>query len=118
MFGGDKAKAKRCDDLRSEVAQLELSVGAARSEYTKIAAINRDELARFAKDRRADYGVMVENFAATQVTGVTPACRDGPRVLCKSSSPRRGAAPSLTALTIQPPLPALLPSSPLAGGGV
>ncbi|GBF95905.1 sorting nexin 2A-like [Raphidocelis subcapitata] len=67
VFGGDKAKAKKSEDLRTEVAQLELSIGSARAEYDRIKAINRDELERFAAERRAKYAAMVENFAATQV---------------------------------------------------
>jgi hypothetical protein len=69
VFGGDKAKAKKSEDLRTEVAQLELSIGSARAEYDRIKAINRDELERFAAERRAKYAAMVENFAATQVGG-------------------------------------------------
>ncbi|KAI8464908.1 MAG: hypothetical protein J3K34DRAFT_438762 [Monoraphidium minutum] len=67
VFGGDKAKAKRAEDLRSEIAQLELSIGSARTEYERIADINRSELERFGRERRAEYAAMVENFAATQV---------------------------------------------------
>jgi hypothetical protein len=67
VLGGDKGKAKRADDLRTEVSQLELSIGAAAAEYARIRDINREELARFTKERRAEYGAMVENFAATQV---------------------------------------------------
>ncbi|KIY99426.1 hypothetical protein MNEG_8536 [Monoraphidium neglectum] len=67
VFGGDKAKAKRAEDLRTEIAQLELSIGSARAEYEKIAEINRSELERFGRERRAEYTAMVENFAATQV---------------------------------------------------
>lgn len=67
MFGGDKGKEKRVDDLRTEAAQLDLSIGAARAEYERLKGINRGELARFAVERRREYGAMVENFAATQV---------------------------------------------------
>jgi len=67
VFGGDKGKAKRAEDLKTEAAQLDLSVGAARSEYERIKDINKSELERFGRERRAEYAVMVENFAATQV---------------------------------------------------
>jgi hypothetical protein len=70
VFGGDKAKERRADDLKGEAAQLELSVGAARAEYERLVAINRAELERFGRERRGEYSVMVENFAATQVGGV------------------------------------------------
>ncbi|KAF6260499.1 hypothetical protein COO60DRAFT_1684872 [Scenedesmus sp. NREL 46B-D3] len=58
---------KRVDELRTDVARLELSIGAAKAEYDKIKAANVAETARFAAERRAEYSVMLENFTATQV---------------------------------------------------
>ncbi|KAF6260469.1 hypothetical protein COO60DRAFT_892770 [Scenedesmus sp. NREL 46B-D3] len=63
----DKSKVKRVDELRTDVARLELSIGAAKAEYDKIKAANVAETARFAAERRAEYSVMLENFTATQV---------------------------------------------------
>lgn len=62
------------DELRGDVARLELSVGAARAEYDKIKAANVAETARFAAERRAEYSAMLENFTATQVGCIERCC--------------------------------------------
>ncbi|WIA09894.1 hypothetical protein OEZ85_010108 [Tetradesmus obliquus] len=76
----DKSKVKRVDELRGDVARLELSVGAARAEYDKIKAANVAETARFAAERRAEYSAMLENFTATQVAAAERTAEAGIQV--------------------------------------
>lgn len=60
-------QVKRVEELRNDIACLELSIGAAKAEYDKIKVANLSETARFAAERRAEYMQMLENFTATQV---------------------------------------------------
>ena len=67
VLGGDQAKLRRAEELKSEAAQLELSVGAAWAEYERVKAANKKELERVSQERRAELSAMVEALAATQV---------------------------------------------------
>lgn len=62
----NNGKERRLGALKEEASQLELSIGAARSQYDKIKAANKSELQRFDSEHRTDLLAMLQSFAAVQ----------------------------------------------------
>jgi hypothetical protein len=65
-YGGAPSSSRRAEELRADIARLELSCAAARREYDRLATVNRAELARVSAERSAELGAMLESLSATQ----------------------------------------------------
>lgn len=63
VFGGDKAKLRKTDNLKNEVAGLELAVQAASQEYDRVKTRNTQEVSRWKESRVQDFDAMLDNFA-------------------------------------------------------
>lgn len=63
VFGGDKAKLRKTDNLKNEVAGLEAAVQAAGQEYDRVKLRNTQEVSRWKESRIQDFDGMLDNFA-------------------------------------------------------
>ncbi|DBA90824.1 hypothetical protein WJX77_010125 [Trebouxia sp. C0004] len=62
VFGGDKAKLRKTDNLKNEVAGLEAAVQAAGQEYDRVKLRNTQEVSRWKDSRIKDFDGMLDNF--------------------------------------------------------
>ncbi|KAL3145148.1 hypothetical protein ABBQ38_001750 [Trebouxia sp. C0009 RCD-2024] len=61
--GVDKAKGRKADNLRNEVAGLEAAVQAASQEYDRVKSRNTQEVSRWKESRVQDFNGMLDHFA-------------------------------------------------------
>ncbi|KAJ7547927.1 hypothetical protein O6H91_08G110100 [Diphasiastrum complanatum] len=67
VFGGDKSRNWKIEELKETVKTTEKARDSAQTEYNKIKEHNRAELERFAFERHRDFFAMLKGFARTQV---------------------------------------------------
>jgi hypothetical protein len=93
------AAGRRAEELRRDVARLELSCAAARREYNRLAEINRAELRRTAGERAGELGCMLEGLAATQAAASEQALEAWLALAGELRCDPRALAPLRAALT-------------------
>lgn len=67
IFGGDKSRDRKIEDLKEGLLTIEESRDSATREYERIKEINKNELERFDCERERDFMEMVKGYALTQV---------------------------------------------------
>ncbi|EPS71340.1 hypothetical protein M569_03417 [Genlisea aurea] len=68
IFGGDKSRIRRLEDLRDAIRVTEGAKSCAIKEYERIKENNRSEIRRLDEELRDDSLNMLKGFAASQVT--------------------------------------------------
>lgn len=66
IFGGDKTRDRKIEDLKEALLTIEESRDSATREYERIKEINRSELERFDHERERDFLEMVKGYVLTQ----------------------------------------------------
>ncbi|KAJ7559052.1 hypothetical protein O6H91_04G067600 [Diphasiastrum complanatum] len=67
VFGGDKSRNRRIEELKESVKITEEACELAQKEYDQIKARNRTEFQRFNSERQRDFFHMLKGFIHTQV---------------------------------------------------
>ncbi|XP_021278080.1 sorting nexin 2B-like [Herrania umbratica] len=67
IFGGDKSRIRKIEELKESIRVTENAKNAAISEYERIKENNRFELERFDKERHTDFFNMLKGFVVNQV---------------------------------------------------
>ncbi|CAN6469713.1 unnamed protein product [Victoria cruziana] len=70
IFGADKSRNRRLEELRETIRVTEASKSCAIKEYERIKENNRNELARLDSERANDFFGMLRGFAINQVPSV------------------------------------------------
>ncbi|CAD7703522.1 unnamed protein product, partial [Ostreobium quekettii] len=65
-LAGERAKIRRLEMFKAEIAGLENSAMAAKAEYEKIKAVNFQEMERFRAQKAADFTEMLRSLACVQ----------------------------------------------------
>jgi len=68
VFGGDKARQRKIDELTREVEAAEASHGAALEEFERIKGRNKDEWDRYTQERSSDLISMLQGTARVQAS--------------------------------------------------
>ncbi|XP_057772519.1 sorting nexin 2B-like [Salvia miltiorrhiza] len=67
MFGGDKSRVRKLEDLKDAIRVTEDAKSCAIKEYERIKENNRTEIQRLDEERKADFVNMLKGFVTNQV---------------------------------------------------
>lgn len=67
IFGGDKTRDRKIEDLKEALVAIEESRDSATREYERIKEVNKCELERFEREREIHFSEMVKGYVLTQV---------------------------------------------------